>query len=202
MKNLFASVSYSFSNFYEGLNIQGQIIFCIIMFLILTLCLLLFISYVVQSIKNKMLIKELKKENSALKNKVEEKVKIIEEKEPLYQNEKTEIEDIAEAISNALDEEKPIAFTNFEEEQERTAIISIEELMEKAKDLHILDDDNGSIDFVEKYNEDALEVEKLADSVVNNNIVDDTKEVKAFRVSQVISPIYGIRKDNYEGSEY
>ena len=45
-------------------------------------------------------------------------------------------------------------------------------------------------------------VEKLADSVVNNNIVDDTKEVKAFRVSQVISPIYGIRKDNYEGSEY
>ena len=46
------------------------------------------------------------------------------------QNEKTEIEDIAEAISNALDEEKPIAFTNFEEEQERTAIISIEELME------------------------------------------------------------------------
>ena len=149
-----------------------------------------------------MLIKELKKENSALKNKVEEKVKIIEEKEPLYQNEKTEIEDIAEAISNALDEEKPIAFTNFEEEQERTAIISIEELMEKAKDLHILDDDNGSIDFVEKYNEDALEVEKLADSVVNNNIVDDTKEVKAFRVSQVISPIYGIRKDNYEGSEY
>ena len=69
MKKLFASVSYSFSNFYEGLNIQGQIIFCIIMFLILTLCLLLFISYVVQSIKNKMLIKELKKENSALKNK-------------------------------------------------------------------------------------------------------------------------------------
>ena len=202
MKKLFASVSYSFSNFYEELNVQGQIVFCIIMFLILALCLLLFISYVVQSIKNKMLIKELKQENTALKNKVEEKVKIVEEKEPLYQNEKTEIEDIAEAISNALDEEKPIAFTNFEEEQERTAIISIEELMEKAKDLQITDEDNGTINFVEKYNEDVLEVKELADSVVNNNIVDDTKEVKAFRVSQVISPIYGVRKDNYEGNEY
>ncbi len=202
MKKLFASVSYSFSNFYEGLNAQGQIVFCIIMFLILILCLLLFTSYVVQSIKNRMLIKELKQENTALKNKVEEKVKDIEEREPLYQNEKTEIEDIAEAISNALDEEKPIAFTNFEEEQERTAIISIEELMSKAKDLHIVDDDNGNVNFVEKYNEDIKEVEKLADSVVNNNIVDDTKEVKAFRVSQVISPVYGIRKDNYESSEY
>ena len=202
MKKLFASVSYSFSNFYEGLNAQGQIVFCIIMFLILILCLLLLTSYVVQSIKNRMLIKELKQENTALKNKVEEKVKDIEEREPLYQNEKTEIEDIAEAISNALDEEKPIAFTNFEEEQERTAIISIEELMSKAKDLHIVDDDNGNVNFVEKYNEDIKEVEKLADSVVNNNIVDDTKEVKAFRVSQVISPIYGIRKDSYESSEY
>ncbi len=202
MKKLFASVSYSFNNFYEGLNTQGQIVFCIIMFLILLLCLLLFISYISQSVKNKILIKELKKENTSLKNKVEEKVKDIEEREPLYQNEKTEIEDIAEAISNALDEEKPIAFTNFEEEQERTAIISIEELMERAKDLQIPDDDNGNFNFVEKYNEDILEVEKLADSVVNNNIVDDTKEVKAFRVSQVISPIYGIRKDNYEGSEY
>ena len=46
-------------------------------------------------------------------------------------NEKTEIEDIASAINDALKEE-PITLTNFEEDQEKTAIISIDELMKFA----------------------------------------------------------------------
>ena len=39
----------------------------------------------------------------------------------------TEIEDIASAISDALKDDKPINLTNFEEDQERTAIISIDD---------------------------------------------------------------------------
>ena len=53
MKNLFASVSYSFNSFYNNLNTQGQMIFSIIVFLIVLLCTLLLITYVIQGIQNK-----------------------------------------------------------------------------------------------------------------------------------------------------
>ena len=56
MKKLFASVNYSFSNFYNNLTISGQMIFSIIVFLIVVLCVLLFITYVYQSLKNKKVI--------------------------------------------------------------------------------------------------------------------------------------------------
>ena len=200
MKKLFAAASYSFDSFYNNLNTQGQIIFSIIMLLIIILCVLLLFVYVIQGIQNKRRIKKLKEinkqevthENSV----IEEPVK--EEKAPLYTNEKTEIESIASAINDALKEESPIELTNFEEDQERTAIISIDELMAKAKELELITDEEPTgINYLEKYNLEPAEVE-VATNVVNQN---NNQEVKAFKVSQVISPIYGVKKEAIDGND-
>ena len=203
MKNLVAAVSYSFNNFYNNLNKQGQMVFTAIIFLILLLCILLFISYVVQGIQNKIRIKKIEEKNKNKKDAVDEKVpvvtKINEDRAPLYTEEKTEIQDIAESIEKALKEDTPITLTNFEEDQERTAIISIDELMKRAKDLQIADDEEVSkVNYLEKYNLEPSEVEKMVEQTTNTN---KTPEVKAFKVSQVISPVYGVKKEVINKSE-
>ena len=65
-----------------------------------------------------------------------------------------------------------------------------------------INDYNSVKEFLNEFALVTSSIQNDVNNFVDNNIVDDTKEVKAFRVSQVISPIYGIRKDNYEGSEY
>lgn len=192
MKNLFAAASYSFNNFYNNLNTQGQMIFSIIMLLIIALCAILLVTYIVQSVQAKKKLKQIKEENKIRNIKKEEITALKEDKEPLYTNEKTEIEDIASAINDALKEE-PITLTNFEEDQEKTAIISIDELMKKAKDLELIseEDEDTGVNFLEKYNLEPAEVD------ISSNVKSSTeeKQVKAFKVSQVISPIYGVKKE-------
>lgn len=192
MKNLFAAASYSFNNFYNNLNTQGQMIFSIIMLLIIVLCAILLVTYIVQSVQAKKKLKQIKEENKIRNIKKEEITALKEDKEPLYTNEKTEIEDIASAINDALKEE-PITLTNFEEDQEKTAIISIDELMKKAKDLELIseEDEDAGVNFLEKYNLEPAEVD------ISSNVKSSTeeKQVKAFKVSQVISPIYGVKKE-------
>ena len=192
MKNLFAAASYSFNNFYNNLNTQGQMIFSIIMLLIIVLCAILLVTYIVQSVQAKKKLKQNKEENKIRNIKKEEITALKEDKEPLYTNEKTEIEDIASAINDALKEE-PITLTNFEEDQEKTAIISIDELMKKAKDLELIseEDEDTGVNFLEKYNLEPAEVD------VSSNVKStaEEKQVKAFKVSQVISPIYGVKKE-------
>jgi len=192
MKNLFAAASYSFNNFYNNLNTQGQMIFSIIMLLIIILCAILLVTYIVQSVQAKKKLKQIKEENKIRNIKKEEITALKEDKEPLYTNEKTEIEDIASAINDALKEE-PITLTNFEEDQEKTAIISIDELMKKAKDLELIseEDEDTGVNFLEKYNLEPAEVD------ISSNVKSSTeeKQVKAFKVSQVISPIYGVKKE-------
>ena len=186
MKNLFASASYSFNNFYNNLTLPGQMIFTIIMFLIMILCILLFITYIVQSLNAKKRITKLKEK---LKNSHFKITK--EEKQPSKKeiSKKTDIKDIADAINDALKDE-PVTLTDFEEDQEKTAIISIDELMKKAKDLELIDDDEDTgVNYLEKYNLDSAEVAQSKDEDTLN------KEVKAFKVSQVISPIYGVKKE-------
>ena len=53
-------------------------------------------------------------------------------------------------------------------------------------------DDN----YLEKYNLEPVEVTNAAKIAMNEEKEELTKEVKAFKVSQVISPVYGIKKDN------
>ena len=191
MKKLFASVSYSFDNFYGNLNTQGQMIFSAIMLLIGILCVILLIMYVIQNIQTKKRIEKIKEETK--KEIVTETVK-----EPLYTKETTEIEDIASAINDALKEEKPINLTDFEEDQERTAIISIDELMKKAKELELASDEQTGVNYLEKYNLEPAEVE---DVIKNTMKEEKPAEVKAFKVSQVISPIYGVRKDIIDNND-
>lgn len=192
MKNLFAAASYSFNNFYNNLNTQGQMIFSVIMLLIIVLCAILLVTYIVQSVQAKKKLKKIKEENKIRNIKKEEITALKEDKEPLYTNEKTEIEDIASAINDALKEE-PITLTNFEEDQEKTAIISIDELIKKAKDLELIseEDEDTGVNFLEKYNLEPAEVD------VSSNVKStaEEKQVKAFKVSQVISPIYGVKKE-------
>ncbi len=209
MKNLFAAASYSFNNFYNNLNTQGQMVFTTIIFLIVLLCVVLFITYIIKEIKSKRILKKLKKEtiknnkSNDLSNGVEEKADtdgVNDKTEVLnFENnnlkqpkkeEKNDIEEIASKINDALNDQRPIDLTNFEEDQEKTAIISIDELYEKAKELEIIDDDNGNVNYLEKYNLEPAEV------TTANTMHDDKKaEVKAFKVSQVISPIYGVKKE-------
>lgn len=207
MKNLFANVSFTFNNFYNNLNTQGQIIFSIIIFLILVLCMLLFITYCVQELKYKLRKnknkKDLKKEIVSIDENIEEKEDISFDKEIVnspsisendYQS--NDIFDIAKRVEEAINEQRPIDLTNYEEDQEKTAIISIDELMKRAKELEIIEDEETGINYLEKYNLDSS-----LDNEENEIEKDDSKkEVKAFRVSQVISPVYGIKKEVIESN--
>ena len=198
MKKLFASVNYSFTNFYDNLTVSGQMIFSIIVFLIIILCILLFITYVYQSMRNKKAIKNLQEENikivSKHKKEVVEEKKVVKTKEAELDN-KSEVESIANAISDAIKEDSPVSLTDFEEDQERTAIISIEELYEKARELEIIDDEDDNVNYIEKYNLEPSEVETYNKVVNGKEKKQGEGEVKAFRVSQVISPIYGVKKE-------
>ena len=190
MKNLFAAASYSFNNFYNNLNTQGQMIFSLIIILILILCVLLLITYVIQNVQYKKGIKKLEEKAISKESKPADSPMI---KEEPIQNQRTEIQDIAKSIEDALVNENPITLTNFEEDQEKTAIISIDELMKKAKELNIIEDEDmeNRVDYLKKYNLEPAEVE----TVVNKTVKSESQEVKAFKVSQVISPIYGIKKE-------
>ena len=187
MRNLFATATYSFNNFYNNLNTRGQMVFSAIVFLILVLCAILFVTSIIEKVKSKREFLKLKKENTkiahsdfpikAKEEKKEEKIEVEELKE-----EKSEIEDIRDAISDALEDSTKVTLTNFEEDQERTAIISIDELMKKAKELDLVneyEDDNEGINYLEKYNLEPSELEK-------EPLIEDNREVKAFKVSQVI----------------
>ena len=185
MKKLFANVTYSFNNFYSNLNTEGQMVFSLIMGLLILLCIILFIAYIIESMRTKKSIRRLNRkieEEIREENVEEDKIVVNEEKE------ETKIEDIKNAIEKSLNEEV-VSLTNFEEDQERTAIISIDELMKKAKELEVVDDEVSNVNYLEKYNIDPSEVEEKKEDI------EIKKEVKAFKVSQVISPIYGVKKD-------
>ena len=191
MKKLFAQITYSYDNFYNNLNPRGQMIFSVIMFLILILVAILFINYIVQGIKNRQKIKKILKDKKEIVK--EEKIEENDTNIYKYDEDKTEIQDIASSIEKALMEDTPISLTNFEEDQEKTAIISIDELMKKAKDLELIseEDEDTGVNFLEKYNLEPAEVD--VSSNVKSNA--EEKQVKAFKVSQVISPIYGVKKE-------
>ena len=200
MKDLLASVSYSFNSFYDTLNDQGKAVFSIILFLIVILCIILLISYIINIIKSKVRLEkikkassyEIKKEDNSLKQENKNSVK----EETIEYEEKTEIMNIRDSIEKALKEDAPITLTNFEEDQEKTAIISIDELMAKAKELQIIsDEENTGVNYLEKYNIKPSDVEEMVSNTTSNSKKQQEGEVKAFRVSQVISPIYGVKKE-------
>ena len=188
MKKLFAQITYSYNN----LNPRGQMIFSVIMFLILILVAILFINYIVQGIKNRQKIKKILKDKKEIVK--EEKIEENDTNIYKYDEDKTEIQDIASSIEKALMEDTPISLTNFEEDQEKTAIISIDELYKKAKELEMIEDEQTGVNYLEKYNLDASVEEPIKK--------EDNTPIKSFKVSQVISPVYGVKKEVINKDKY
>ena len=75
MKNLFAAASYSFNNFYNNLNTQGQMIFSIIMLLIIVLCAIL----LVQTFNAYGTLSDLKKQKKELTQEYNDQLELSDE---------------------------------------------------------------------------------------------------------------------------
>lgn len=137
--------------------------------------------------------------------------------EPDQETAKLELKKITEALKKEQEQEniENIALTNYETEQEENAIISLQELVSRAKDMYAQneitqyqDEGNEPIslsDLEEKMNkkvENIVESFKI-DKVVPKQELEDTKEFEEasgvvfedntkFHSSPIISPIYGI----------
>lgn len=124
-----------------------------------------------------------------------------------------EVEEITRLLVEAQKEERIDPYKQFEEEQELNAIISYEELQENFDRLYdenekvqYVDDDKLPIDLNELYqkNEEILNPKKVKLDDLNTVKVDIKPVVKkeektvttGFRSSPVISPVYGIQKEN------
>lgn len=148
--------------------------------------------------------------------------------EELRRQQEEEIQEQEEVSNN-------ISLTNYEEEQEENAIISLEELVKKSKDMYeaneltqYADEGNEPITLQELEAKVGKESTKIEDTFIIENVVpeeelntpvleeepvlqqvtlDDfntvkvedikqnTEEIKKFKSSPIISPIYGIEKE-------
>lgn len=161
-------------------------------------------------------------ESIEVKPVVEEKKEEIEyetvEDEQLQAQE--EIRKITESLIDTNEEPiENIALTKFEEEQEKNSIISIDELMAtkemyKVEELNKYDDENNvilSINELENLKNNTVKPELKPDNepvkltVVaekdirpNVKVVEEKKPVSTFKSSPVISPIYGLEKEEVE----
>ena len=141
--------------------------------------------------------------------------------EPDQETARLELKKIEEELrkQESISDIENIALTNYEEQQEESAIISLEELLKKSKEMYekneitqYADEGNEPIslqDLEKKFgekNENYDEPFIIEDVVPENSekveieelIIEDTKPVvkeeKKFTISPVISPIYGLQK--------
>ena len=94
----------------------------------------------------------------------------------------TSLDEITDLIENTL-EQKPIDLTKFEEDQEENAIISYDELVKRA----------GAKKIIYK-----CENVKPKEEIVKQ---EEPKEKAKFKASRVISPIYGVQKEEVENKD-
>lgn len=94
----------------------------------------------------------------------------------------TSLDEITDLIENTL-EQKPIDLTKFEEDQEENAIISYDELVKRA----------GAKKIIYK-----CEDVKPKEEIVKQ---EEPKEKAKFKASRVISPIYGVQKEEVEDKD-
>lgn len=94
----------------------------------------------------------------------------------------TSLDEITDLIENTL-EQKPIDLTKFEEDQEENAIISYDELVKRA----------GAKKIIYK-----CEDVKPKEEIVKQ---EEPKEKAKFKASRVISPIYGVQKEEIEDKD-
>ena len=96
------------------------------------------------------------------------------------------IDKISNLLEDNINNPKPIDLTKFEEEEEKNAIISYDELVKRA----------GSKKIVYKVESEKEQIEELS-------INDEKSNVKTkFKASKVISPIYGVQKEEKKEEEF
>ena len=132
---------------------------------------------------------------------------------PDIEEAKKELEEVTKKLEQ--EEKQAITLTEFEQLQEDTAIISLDELMEKAGTMYEINEqvqykDEGnepiSISDLEKRKQEMLsntqQIQENPEKIEENirakkspsaRIIKNTKE-KIFKSSRVISPVYGMKK--------
>ena len=168
---------------------------------------------------------ELERLKEELQRQVEllEEEPIIEEleenvQEPVIQN----VEPVVEEVK--IQDDNNISLTMFEEQQEQEAIISLEEWLKKSKTMYDANEltqyaDEGNVPIslqelerqVGKNSEALTDTFKIENVVSNEEVLEEVKpeaktikmddfntisEVKKFKSSPIISPIYGIERPN------
>lgn len=152
-----------------------------------------------------------------VKVEIEEKIEepTFEEDEEIYVEtdlEKTQaqlrVEEITKALKEAnIDEQiEKDKYQEFEEEQEKNAIISYQELKEEFDKLYeenekrqYIDDNEIPININELYELNRKDEEKLEKHVEETK--QQVQEPSSFKTSPYISPVYGIQKENESDTE-
>ena len=191
---------------YEFIMTNIYLYLCIIIVLIIVATIL---SIIVSNQKNR----------NKIKKDFVEAEKIENELEKIEENPNNELENILKKMQEDVNVKPEDVVKKFEEEQEEKAIISYKELVDNVKSgkIEVVDDEQGDTNFVEKLNiDDNVEpvlVESKNDSSVTPDMVKEAienisissikEEPKKFKNSEIISPIYGVIKEelNYNNKD-
>lgn len=119
-----------------------------------------------------------------------ESLEIEEPKEEVIITKPSSIEEISKLIENTLEQE-PIDLTNFEEEQEKDAIISYDELVKRAGAKKIIYRAETKAE-EKKEPVKVIKTEKKQEPFVNKK----GEYAGTFKASQIVSPIYGVKKND------
>jgi len=127
----------------------------------------------------------------------------IYEKEKKEEEKKEEAKQELERLEKTLQEEKEerIGPTDFEIEQERTAIINYEELKKAAGTIEVRDEkllqDEGNepISIDDLYRRENIKKEEIK-PVIEEIKVEKKVEEKKFKNSEVLSPVFGVTKEH------
>lgn len=142
----------------------------------------------------KLIVKEEKKKTPEIIEKLDEEeiesLEIEEPKEEVIVTKPSSIEEISKLIENTLEQE-PIDLTNFDEEQEKDAIISYDELVKRAGAKKIIYRAETKAE-EKKEPVKVIKTEKKQEPFVNKK----GEYAGTFKASQIVSPIYGVKKND------
>lgn len=147
-----------------------------------------------------------KKKRDDIKKEFKEAEKEIEQEAVIEEKVSNELQDIIMQMKHDMDVKPEEVVAKFEEEQEKNAIISYQELVESVKNgkIQTIDDEDGDIDYVKAIDND-INVEPIVEAssneptkeelqaVINEiNKTETPKEEKSkFKNTDFISPVFG-----------
>lgn len=189
----------------------GYTNFIILMIIVAVIVIALIILFIIDRSQKKNISKEIakfKNENIVKKEEKEEKrndeVVYIEKKDDVLEAKKA----LADTFTRLKEEEKKeediITNTEFEKDQEENSIISYDELKEASKNIDmenqaLLDDEGNEPITIDELYEIHEENQYESPKDLSNPIFTDTyDDINKFKKSEVISPVFGIYRKNYD----